>query len=285
MKALLSRRKFVCITAATAAAVCSMRSAAAGLKAPLGLQLYSVRELLPKDFDGTLTKLAAMGYKNVEAAGYHNKSAAEWRAAMDKAGLRCTSTHHPLPLLKQHEDEFIEFAHTAGFSYLICSSPMKKDPTVPGAMKLDDWRWVADEFNRIGAKVKAAGMTFGYHNHVEVFVTLDGTIVYNELLSRTDPKVVVFEMDCGWVKAAGADPLTWLSKTPERFPLLHIKDMIRADNGRIHSTVMGTGYIDYHPILRAATGLKNYFVEQEEFQGDVLTELRQDAEFMQKFSV
>ena len=286
MTASLSRREFARLGAAAMAVTAAPRlAAAAQIKAPLGLQLYSVRELLPKDFDGTLAKVAALGFKNVEAAGYYNKTAAEWRGAMDKAGLHCASTHHPLPLLKQHEDEYIEYAHTAGFSYIICSSPMKKDPTVKGPMTLDDWHWVADEFNRIGAKVKAAGLTFGYHNHVEVFATVDGAMVYNELIGHTDPKLVVFEMHCGWVEAAGQDPLTWLSKTPERFQLLHVKDMVKDANGRSHSTVMGKGYIDYHPILRAAKGLKMYFVEQEEFQGDILDELRQDAEYMRSFRI
>jgi sugar phosphate isomerase/epimerase len=291
MTASFSRREFARLSAAAVAATAAAPhfAAAAEIKSPVGLQLYSVRELLPKDFDGTLAKVATLGYKNVEAAGYYNKTAAEWRKSMDAAGLRCTSTHHPLPLLKQHEDEYIEFAHAAGFSYLVCSSPMKKDPATPGHMTLDDWHWVADEFNRIGAKVKAAGLSFAYHNHVEVFVSIDGTMVYNELLSHTDPKVVSFEMDCGWVKAAGQDPLTWLTKTPGRFPLLHVKDMVKGDNGQSHSVVLGKGYIDYHPILRAAKGLKQYFVEQEEFSGNtpeiIFDELRQDAEYMKNFRV
>ncbi|MGA2250165.1 sugar phosphate isomerase/epimerase family protein [Terracidiphilus sp.] len=284
MTASISRREFVRIGAAAAAATAGASYlSAAEVKAPLGLQLYSVRELLPKDFDGTLAKLAPMGYKNVEAAGYYNKTAAEWRAAMDKAGLRCTSTHHPLPMLKQHEDEYIEFAHTAGIEYIVCPSPMKKDPSVKGPMTLDDWKWSASELNRIGGKVKSAGIRLGYHNHTPEFETLDGVLVYDELLRDTDPKLVFFEMDCGWVKAAGQDPLTWLTKTPERFPLLHVKDMEKKANGQSHSTIMGKGYIDYRPILRAAKGLKQYFVEQEEFQGDILDELRQDAEYMKNF--
>jgi sugar phosphate isomerase/epimerase len=290
MTAPLSRRDFVRLGAAATAAVAASSASASPLappvvKAPLGLQLYSVRALLPKDFDGTLARLASFGYKNVEAAGYYNKTAAEWRKSMDAAGLRCTSTHHPLPLLKQHEDEYIEFAHTAGMEYIVSPSPAKKDPSVKGPMTLDDWKWSASELNRIGAKVKAAGMRLGYHNHTPEFQTLDGVLVYDELLRSTDPALVFFEMDCGWVKAAGQDPLTWLSKTPERFPLLHVKDMVKGDNGQSHSTVMGKGYIDYRPILRAARGLKQYFVEQEEFEGDILDELRQDAEYMKSFRV
>ena len=284
----ISRRDFVRMSAAAAAAsTITAKLTAAELKAPLGLQLYSVRTLLPNDFDGTLAKIAQAGFKHVEAAGYYNKTAAEWRKAVDAAGLRCTSTHHPLGLLKQHEDEFIDFAHTAGLDYLICSSPIKKDPAAKGPMTLDDWKWVSGEFNRIGEKVKAAGLRFGYHNHIHEFDQENGTIFYDELLRSTDPKLVVLELDCGWVSAAGRDPVTYLSKTPERFPLLHVKDMVKQADGSSHSVVLGKGYIDYHHILKAATGLKQYFVEQEEFTANtpatILDELNQDAAYMRSF--
>lgn len=281
-----SRREFVKMAGAAAAIVVgAVKADAVGLNMPVGLQLYSVRELLPKDFDGTLKQLHGMGYGVVEAAGYYNKTAAEWKHAMDQAGLRCISTHHPLGMLKGHEDELIEYGKQIGLEYMICSSPMHRDPAAHGPMTLDDWRWVADEFNRIGAKVKAAGMQFGYHNHVGEFQQENGVVFYDELLKQTDPKLVILEMDCGWVTAAGRNPVEWLSKTPERFPLLHVKDMAKGPDGKWHSVVMGKGVVDYHPILKAATGLKQYFIEQEEFKGDALSELHQDAEYMQKFRV
>jgi sugar phosphate isomerase/epimerase len=132
--------------------------------------------------------------------------------------------------------------------------------------------------------VKAAGMTFGVHNHTPEFATEDGVLVYDELLKRTDPKLVIFEMDCGWVTAAGRNPVDYLSKYPHRFPLMHVKDMVREADGKYHSVVMGQGIVNYHPILRAATGLKHYFIEQEEFKGDPMTELREDADYMHKFN-
>lgn len=282
----ISRRNFVRLSAAAAVAGAgAARLSAAELKSPIGLQLYSVRMLLPKDFDGTLARLSAMGYKNVEAAGYYNKTAAEWRKSMDAAGLRCTSTHHPLGLLLQHEDEYIEFAHTVGMQYIVSPSPRKKDPSASGPMTLDDWKWSFGEYNRIGEKVKAAGMRFGYHNHTPEFKTLDGVLVYDELLRLADPRFVFFEMDLGWVCAAGYDPVPYLRKWPERFPLVHVKDMVKNPDGTSHSVVLGTGYINYHRILRAATGLKQYFIEQEEFAGDTLTELRQDADYMKHFRI
>lgn len=284
-----SRRTFLKTTSLVAAGAFAgaHRLAAAPLTLPVGLQLYSVRNLLPKDFDGTLAQLSAAGYRVVEAAGYFNKTAAEFRSAMDKAALRCVSTHHPLAMLRQQLDQLIDYGHTLGLEYMICSSSggVHRDPTAKGELTLDDWRYVADELNRIGAKVKAAGMTFGMHNHTPEFAVDNGVLVYDELLRLTDPKLVVFEMDCGWVTAAGHNPLDYLTKTPERFPLMHVKDMARKPDGEFHSVVLGHGIPDYAPILRAATGLKYYFIEQEEFSGDIMTELREDANYMRKLSV
>ncbi len=285
-----SRRTFLKTAAAVAAAACAgtRRLGAASFNLPIGLQLYSVRNLLPKDFDGTLHQLAEAGYKEVEAAGFYNKTAQDFRHSMDQAGLRCISAHYTLTLFRQQLDSMLEYAHALGLSYMVCSSSggVHRDPARKGGeLNLDDWRYVADEFNRIGAKVKSAGITFGVHNHTPEFATEDGVLVYDELLKRTDPKLVYFEMDCGWVTAAGRNPVDYLSKYPERFPLMHVKDMVRGPDGKFHSVVMGHGIVNYHPILRAATGLKHYFIEQEEFAGDPMSELREDANYMRNFQV
>ena len=281
-----SRRSFLKASGAAAAATLtgSRLLSATTPSMPIGLQLYSVRELLPKDFDGTLRQLGAAGFKEVEAAGYFNKTAAEFRHAMDQAGLRCISTHHPLSQLKASEDQLIEYGHQLGLEYIVCPSAMHRDPAAKGQLTLDDWRYSASELNRIGEKVKKAGMTLGYHNHTPEFGSEGGVVFYDELLRLTDPKLVVFEMDCGWVYAAGQDPVTYLKRSPGRFPLLHVKAMAKEANGGYHSVVMGHGAPGYKPIFAAATGLKHYFIEQEEFTGDILDELRQDAAFMRKFS-
>lgn len=283
-----SRRTFLKTagTAAAAAYVGATHLHAAPINKPIGLQLYSVRELLPKDFDGTLRKLAAIGYKEVEAAGYFNKTAAEWKHSMDAAGLRCISTHHTLADLKSKLNELLDYAHGIGLEYIICSwAGMHRDPKKKGELDLDDWRWVADQFNDIGQKVKASGLTFGYHNHTIEFGVENGVVFYDELLKRTDPKYVVFEMDCGWVVAGGHNPVEYLSRSPERFPLFHIKDLVKGADGKWTNVIMGKGTIDYRPIFKAATGMKHYFIEQEEFTGDPIDELRQDAEFMKHLDV
>ena len=288
-----SRRSFLKAGGVVAAAACAGADRLAakslhmpmGLHLPVGLQLYTVRQLLAKDFDGTLSKIKAAGYAEVEAAGYYDRTAAEFRAAMDKAGLRCSSTHHPLDVLLARPDELIEYGHKLGLDYIVSPSASHRDPAAKGPLTMDDWHFSADELNRIGEKVKAAGMTFGYHNHDAEFGSEGGVVFYDELLKLTDPKLVVFEMDCGWVAAAGRNPVEYLIKSPDRFPLLHVKDMVQGSNGKYHSTVMGNGVVDYPAILRAAKGLKRYYIEQEEFDIDPIAAIRMDAEYMRKLKL
>ncbi len=282
----VSRRIFLKTTGAIAAAAYLGREAgAAGLDMPVGTQLYSVRSLLPKDFDGTLKQVRDDGYQVVEAAGYFGKTAVEWKHSMDTAGLRCISTHHTLADLKTKLSEFTDYGHAIGLEYMICSwMGLHRDPTKKGEPTLDDWRWAADQLNEIGQKVKAAGMQFGYHNHWVEFGTENGVVFFDELLKRTDPKQVVFEMDCGWVVAGGHNPVEYLSRSPERFPLLHVKDLVKQPDGKWKPVLMGKGMIDYHPIFKAATGLKQYFIEQEEYTFNPIEDLRLDAEYMKNFS-
>jgi sugar phosphate isomerase/epimerase len=281
-----SRRTFLKSASAAAAAACiAPRLSATQLDKPLGLQLYSVRELLPKDFDGTLKKLAAIGYKECEAAGYYNKTAAEWKASMDAAGLRCVSTHHSLADLKSKLSELVDYAHGIGLEYIICSwAGLHRDPQKKGELDLDDWRWVADQFNEIGRKVKAAGLTFGYHNHTIEFGAENGVVFFDELLKRTDPASVVFEMDCGWVVGGGHNPVEYLKQFPERFPLFHVKDLVKEADGKYKNVIMGKGIIDYRPIFQAATGMKHCFIEQEEYTFNPIEDLRLDGEFLKKLT-
>jgi sugar phosphate isomerase/epimerase len=282
----MTRRDFVRLSAgAVASCAVAGRLAAKPLRTPIGLQLYSVRELLPQDFEGTLRKVSAAGYKEVEAAGYYGKPAKEFRAAMDRAGLRCVSTHHSMAELVQRLDMLIEYGNQLGLDYIVCPSPMHRYSEEKGPLNLDDWRWAAGVLNRIGEKVKAAGMILGYHNHEPEFGSEGGVVFYDELLRKTDPKLVVFELDCGWAAAAGRNPVDYLSKWPERFPLLHVKDMAKGANGQFYSTVMGRGVVDYQPILRSATGLKHAFIEQEEFDIDPIEAIRLDAEYLRKLEM
>jgi sugar phosphate isomerase/epimerase len=272
------------------------------LKVPLGLQLYSVRDLLPKDYEGTLKQLGAIGFREVESAGYYNHSAAQVKQAMNAAGLHLVSAHNSSDDLHQKLDEIIAFNKELGVSYIICSFPGFKDPSrvkdlTPkqrsGAFTLQDWRWNAEQFNTIGTKVSAAGMKFGYHNHTMEFHKTDGVVPYDELLRLTDPAHVTMEMDCGWVTVGGANPVEYLKKYPTRISMLHIKDFknITPDSSieNVPTIVeLGQGTIDYRPIFQQAAKsgvVKHCFVEQEGYNVPPMEGLKIDADYMHKLGI
>jgi sugar phosphate isomerase/epimerase len=278
----LSRRRFLALSAGTLAATTLAKAYPLGL--PLGMQLYSVREMLPKDFAGTLKQVGALGYKEVEAAGFYDHSVEEVKAAMQAAGLSCVSAHYPLGALKSKLDETIAYCKSLGLGYVVCSSPMHQQPDAGRTpLTLDDWKWNADQFNQIGAQVKAAGMSFAYHNHTPEFTAIDGTLPWEVLAKNTDPAKVSFQMDCGWVIVAGQDPVPFLKKYPKRIVMLHIKDFI---GKKPPSVALGTGDIDYRPIFAAAkhARIRHIFVEQEESAGPMLDALAVDAKYMQQFN-
>lgn len=276
-----TRREFAKISGGALAGIAASRHLSAVRKPlPLGIQLYTVRDMMAKDLDGTLHQVAAAGFQEVEAAGYFGKTATQFKQAVDNAGLRCVSVHHPLSDLLTKGEELIEYVHDLGASYLICSSPRTKDPSAK-EMSLDDWKWDADQFNQLGEKTKKVGIHFGYHNHVGEFKKLDGEIPYDELLSTTDPKLVTMEMDCGWVAAAGLRPADYLKQYPNRFSLLHVKDMVLGE-GKPHSTELGHGSIDYAAVYAAAGNVKHAFYEQEEFGIPAMEALKISADYLKK---
>jgi sugar phosphate isomerase/epimerase len=282
-----SRRDFLKVAGAAAVIAGAGRAEAHTLKLPVGLELYSVREFMAKDLQSAVNQVHTAGYTAVEAAGFYNRSAPDFRSAMDTAGLRCVSAHYTLALLQTQLDSIISYAKALGLEYIICSSSdgMHRDPNAHGEATLDDWHWRIDQFNRIGATVRASGMSFGLHNHTPEFATIDGALVYDELMKLTDPKVVTLQMDCGWAYESGHSPAEFIARDPSRFELLHIKDMILVPGSKEPKLpVMGKGNIDYKPILRAATHLKYYFIEQESFEGDPWAELHQDAEYIRNLN-
>jgi sugar phosphate isomerase/epimerase len=277
----LSRRHFIALSAGTLAATTLAEANPLGL--PLGMQLYCVREMLPKDFAGTLKQVGAIGYKEVEAAGFYDYSVEDVKAAMQAAGLSCVSAHYPLNALKPKLDETIAYCKSLGVQYVVCSSPMHQQPAAGRApLTLDEWKWNADQFNQIGEKVNAAGMRFAYHNHTAEFTAIDGTLPWEVLEKNTDPAKVNFEMDCGWVIVAGQDPIPFLKKYPKRIVMLHIKDF---KDKKPPSVALGTGGIDYKPIFAAAKHARigHIFVEQEESAGPMLDALAVDAQYMAQF--
>jgi sugar phosphate isomerase/epimerase len=300
----ISRRTFV--KTASASAACAAlwshvpRLMANPLGLPLGLQLYSVRDVLPKDYAGTLKQIAALGYREVEAAGFFGHTPMDVKQAMDHAGLHCVSAHYPLKDLLPKLDETIQYGKDLGLEYIVCSSPMLKDQSrvkesgsraARESMTLEDWRWNTEQFNRIGEKVNAAGMHFAYHNHTPEFRSENGVLFYDELLKSTDPAKVSMELDCGWAVVAGQKPAELLSRYPTRICMLHVKDFkLTSDSTPSNpppSTELGHGTIDYHPIFEAAkkANIKHIFVEQEQFDMPEMEALKIDADYMRALTV
>jgi sugar phosphate isomerase/epimerase len=221
--------------------------------------------LLPKDYEGTLRQLGAMGYREVEAAGFFGHTPSEVKQAMDQAGLNCVSAHYPLKDLlaeggrnhsvRQGSGTQVHRLRVADAEGSVARERIRV-ARGQGAMTLDDWRWNADQFNHIGERVNAAGMRFAYHNHTPSSARKTAFVFYDELLRLTDPAKVTMEMDCGWAVIGGQNPANYLTRYPTRISMLHVKDfkMTPADTpaNAPPSTELGRGTIDYHPIFEAA---------------------------------
>lgn len=261
------------------------------LNLPIGLQLYTVGKEMDADPFGTLKQVAAIGYKDVELSPLSKTSLSDLKKGLDDLGLKNPSGHYMLPELMSNPQKGIEAAKQLGQEYMIITIPWVADPSrfksdpVAGQMgvflaviqglTLDDWKWNAEQFNKVGEQVKKAGLQLGYHNHNFEFKSYGSTTGYDEFLRLTDPSLVKLELDCGWMTVAGQDPVAYLTKYPDRYPLLHIKDfrkgftpttkLMDQGPGAPVPTELGRGAIDYHRILEAAkrAHIRGLFVEQE----------------------
>jgi sugar phosphate isomerase/epimerase len=296
-----TRRSFLKRTTIGAAVLAAagkgaLRLDANALGLPVGLQLYTVRQELAKDFDGTLKQVADIGYREVEAAGYYNKTAPQFVSSLRAVGLRLPSAHYSMSQLETGLPQQIDFARQLGLAYMICPGPGRppnRRQSFSGrrhfAMTLDDWKWNAEQFNKIGAETKKAGIQFGYHNHFIEFRHFNGVVLYDQLLRWCDPDLVKFEIDIGWMVYAGFDPIHYMTRYPGRFPELHIKGVKKGykpsePHGREFPTAeLGRGEIDWKHIFAVAprAGVKHYYVEQESFPDmPVIAALKVDYEYL-----
>lgn len=254
-----SRRDFLKKAAVSAAIAASpLGSAVAQLRRVdrIGIQLYSLRQEMAADFEGTLEQLTEIGFREMEFAGYHGKSAAEVRRILDGFGLTSPAAHVPLTAIRQDLDREIEIAATLGQQYIVV-------PSLPADERsLDDYQRHAETLNQAGEKARAAGLTIGYHNHdFEFDIQEGGRIGYDIITSQTDPELVVFEMDLYWIEEAGYDPKFYFLKYPGRYPMLHVKD--RSYAGEMVD--VGRGSIDFAVLFTYANaaGFRHYFIEHD----------------------
>jgi sugar phosphate isomerase/epimerase len=239
----------------------------------IGVQLYSVRDLMKKDFDGTLAKVAAIGYREVEFAGFFDHTAQQVRATLDRNRLAGVSGHVEFKTIAGDLAKTVETAHTIGQSYLVC-------PFIDENMRNPDgWKRVTETFNRAGEECKKAGMQFAYHNHDWEFKAENGQMPYDIILNNTDPQLVKMEMDLFWTVKGKQDPLTYFNRFPGRFCLVHVKDMKK--DGQM--TEVGSGSIDFKKIFAESqkAGIQHYFVEHDEPK-DPLQSIRASYEYLSK---
>ena len=293
-----TRRHFLQNSSFALAAMTCLPASAAPVRGPLGkpigLQVYTVREAAAKDFAGTLKAIAGIGYGEVELAGQPAQPAAEMRKLIADCGLAVPSMHTGMRDLQKNAEQRIEYAKALGVQYLVCSFPSTADSrsmpndSIASMMTLDDWKWNAEQLNRVGELARKAGVRCGYHNHNIEFRSYDGVIAFDELLRQTDPALVTIELDIAWVVTAGHDPVAYLRKHADRISLLHVKD-VRKDlqitqELRAQTTEVGSGQIDWKAVFAAASPqhIRHYFVEQENFERSPLEAVKLSFDYLRK---
>jgi len=245
----------------------------------VGIQLYTVRKEMLADARGTLEQLAKIGYKELESARsdkgqFYGLQPKEIKKIANDLGMTVRSGHVHI------DDDWqksVDSAAEAGQSYLICSSLPSSGQTVA------NYQRCADLFSKAAEQCQKANLIFGYHNHEYEFEKVEGQVLYDILLERSDPKLVKMEMDLGWAIITGNDPLAYFSKYPGRFPLWHLKDM---DKAKKESTEFGKGDINIKQMLQnmKKSGVKYFFVEQEEYPRTAMESARYDYAYLAKLN-
>ena len=245
-----------------------------------GVQLYTFRTEMAADARATLKKIAELGYKQIESARsnkghYYGLTAKEMKQSCKDLGMTLSSGHvHVDDKWKQTMDEAAESRQ----SYVICSTMPTNGQTI------DNYKKVAESFNKAGEECKRLGIKFGYHNHEYEFESKEGKVLYDVLLDNTQPDLVHMELDLGWVIVGGKNPLDYFTKYPGRFPLWHLKDM---DLAKKHSVEFGKGQLDIMAMLknRKQSGLDIMFVEQEEYASTPFESMKENMDYLKKIKL
>lgn len=267
---MLSRRLFIRNSSLLATALCikpfSMLANPSSGK--VGLQLYTVRDNLSRDFDATLKKIAAIGYNHLEAAGYqdgkfYDQTPSELKKKVSDLGMTLNSSH--AMFATEGAERAIEAHKELGVDYLVFPSLPESNREDP-----DSYLRAAGKMNEIGEQCREYSIQFGYHNHQYEYNDLGGVNGYDLLLKNTGKENVFFEIDLCWTVAAGYDPLYYFRKHPGRFKLWHVKDITARTDGKL--TEVGTGIIDFQEIFDAkeVAGMEHFYIEQDTCEMDPL---------------
>lgn len=287
------------LSAAAAAAGCAGWPEPA--PAMIGLQLFTLGDAVERDLDGTLAAVAAIGFRTVETAGLAGRSAAGFRAALDRAGVSAPAMHVGWDALTGDLDAVVRDARALGAAHVV----LPLFPTPEGApglaagqdwaewmsglaarMGRDDWRRLGDRLNAIGRDLAASDLQLAYHNHDPEFRPLGDGTALDVLMDATDPALVDFELDVGWAVTAGLDPAALIAARPDRIRLLHLKDA-RPEGPpayalRLRSVPAGAGVVDWPRLMRAAraAGITCMFLEQEQFDRPRLEAVEAGFDFL-----
>ncbi|UCC85394.1 MAG: sugar phosphate isomerase/epimerase [Gemmatimonadota bacterium] len=279
----MDRRAFLRTLGASALAAVCLPGPACRQRRPagerierVGLQLYTVRGELAEDFEGTLERVAHIGYSEVEFAGYFGRNPGAVRGALERTGLRAPAALTSVQLLEQDWPRALDAARSIGHRYLVVAGiPAEERRT------LDDYHRLAELFNRAGEQAGAAGIRFAYHNHDFEFVLLEGSTPYDVLLAETDAEHVLLELDLYWITKGGHDPLAYFESYPGRFHLVHVKDSAGPPD---HAMVdVGSGVIDFKSIFgwREQAGIRHFFVEHDQ-PPDAFTSIQASYEYLRR---
>ena len=260
---------------------------------PVGLQLWTIRDEVAKGLPGALQAVAAIGYGEVELAGVPAATAAQLQVMLRDNGLAAPSMHCSMADAQKELQQRIDYAEAIGAQNLVISFPSTADArfkdgnALAAGMTLDDWKWNAEQLNRIGELTRKAGIACGYHNHNMEFRSYDGVVAYEELLRLTDTELVKMQLDIGWVVTAGADPLQMLAAHADRISSLHIKDVRRdaktlVDRVDAQTTEIGNGRVDWGKLFAAMDPQRigHYFVEQENFERPPLESVKLSFDYL-----
>ena len=269
---LQSRRTFLATVGATALGLAGVNAASACATIParrklskVGLQLYTVRDLMQADMPGTLAKVAAAGYQEVEFAGYFGRTPAQVRDLLQQNGLTSPSSHLGLDVFEKNTSVLAD-AKAIGNEWAVL-------PYLPEERRktLDDWKRLPALLNTFAGQAKSQGLRFAYHNHNFEITPIDGVRPLDLLLSGTDPSLVDFEMDLYWVVFGGGDPLDFFNRYPGRFKMVHVKDSAGPPDNKMVD--VGSGVIDFKTIFAQSdkAGIRHYFVEHDQPANPIAT--------------
>ena len=234
----------------------------------IGLQLYTLRSETAADFEGTLRKVAELGYEGVEFAGYGGLPAEQLGALLKELNLKAIGAHVGLKNLRDNLQGEIDYLRAIGGTYLIC-------PSIPKEEREDaeGWKRLFAFFEQAGAEARKQGLVFAYHNHAFEFgLDVDGQFAFDALYSHTAPDSVQVEMDVCWVQFAGQNPLEYIARYNGRLPLLHLKDFSKDEEGKMKTLELGQGDVQLSGVIEAASeaGVEWLIVEQDHCQNPPL---------------